>query len=401
MTEKNWQELLVWTFRGERFEEKGIDLRDLENLVHLRAALVELAKLVWKERNPTRERAPKNADDTLELRVFGFDPGSCKVPVYYAAPRPPVQSTWLEPRQDPLDIRTALPEAARRTSSALRHLSDHRRFPDDFPPSVLSDLQTAVTTGLGADESIEIDVVRPKTLGRFLGTFFEGVPEGAQPPDVVAARDASPVVVDAPLREVVAQAVTETATTHRIVTGEVTMANVKGCSATLHADGYDLRIEFPPDREVDVTTALHKHRSVELRVSGTGEIDLRTGRLKKLVAHDLEIVQPVDPEAPSEALFERLASDDPPRLLALLASDLEPAMLTFAAEIAGRELSSEDVVPPLMALLRHPSAVVREGAIYGLAHHPRDDVDRELLRLGADDPSTGVRTAANDVLEGR
>ena len=47
------------------------------------------------------------------------------------------------------------------------------------------------------------------------------------------------------------------------------------------------------------------------------------------------------PETPSEALFERLAAENPQRLLAMLvANELRPALLTYAAEIAGRTFCS-------------------------------------------------------------
>lgn len=185
------------------------------------------------------------------------------------------------------------------------------------------------------------------------------------------------------------------------ITGEVTMANVKGYRATLNCEGNQAQVDFPPEREEDVTSALHEHRVVRLRVRGDGEVDLKTGKLKKLTAEDLEIVRPADPEAPSEALFERLAEHDPARLLALLDDELDPALLTFAADVAGRLLPSDDVVPVLLRLLGHPSPLVREGGVYGLASHITAGVDSALADLVHKDPSPGVRIAARDVLENK
>lgn len=108
-----------------------------------------------------------------------------------------------------------------------------------------------------------------------------------------------------------------------------------------------------------------------------------------------------DPEAPSEALFERLAKQDPQRLVRLLGSKLEPALLTHAAEIAGQNLPSATVVRVLIELLAHASPLVREGAIYGLSAHKGEAIDAAVRDLAERDPSPGVRTAARDVLEGR
>ncbi len=106
--------------------------------------------------------------------------------------------------------------------------------------------------------------------------------------------------------------------------------------------------------------------------------------------------------APSEALFERLAVENPARLLAMLiSSELKPSMLTYAAEIAGRSLPTHQVAPLLIKLLSHESAVVREGAVYGLEEHSGQEVTNELRRVFETDPSPGVRTAAKGALQAR
>jgi len=103
----------------------------------------------------------------------------------------------------------------------------------------------------------------------------------------------------------------------------------------------------------------------------------------------------------SEALFEHLAVSDPLLLIAILNDEgRAPSDLTFAAEIAGGAIADSALVrPPLIKLLDHASAVVREGAIYGLAHH-LDSLTKVRIELVAHtDPSFAVRTAAHECLE--
>ena len=123
------------------------------------------------------------------------------------------------------------------------------------------------------------------------------------------------------------------------------------------------------------------------------------GVVDSIIVEKLAVCTKVpDPEAPCEDLFARLASSDPDRLLRFLdpASDLADHLLTYAAEIAGTELPAARVVPALLRLLSHPSAVVREGAIYGLDHHLGEpDVPRAVIGLADTDPSAGVRAAAS------
>lgn len=101
---------------------------------------------------------------------------------------------------------------------------------------------------------------------------------------------------------------------------------------------------------------------------------------------------------PCEEAFSFLADSHPFELLHLVASGrLEVADLTFAAEIVGRIRDSR-VVSVLFPLLKHVSPVVREGALYGLSAHVDDRVLGAIRAMAAEDPSAGVRAAAEDVL---
>lgn len=76
---------------------------------------------------------------------------------------------------------------------------------------------------------------------------------------------------------------------------------------------------------------------------------------------------------------------------------LPPHLLTFEAEDAGEDPNS---LPELLTLLQHPHAIVREGALYGLAKlaHPelREVIQRHTLE--EHEPSPGVRRAAASLL---
>lgn len=77
---------------------------------------------------------------------------------------------------------------------------------------------------------------------------------------------------------------------------------------------------------------------------------------------------------------------------------LQPHQLTFIAEDLGRR----DPAPicRLLLLSRHPSEVVREGAVYGLApHHDRADVGSRLMMMRDEDPDPHVRRAAEEAIE--
>lgn len=77
---------------------------------------------------------------------------------------------------------------------------------------------------------------------------------------------------------------------------------------------------------------------------------------------------------------------------------IEPSDLTFALELFGKNKNSSMVRRILLKYLKHSSAIVREGAIYGLQRHVNSEVISVLNKLIHSDTSDGVRLAAMDVL---
>jgi hypothetical protein len=73
-------------------------------------------------------------------------------------------------------------------------------------------------------------------------------------------------------------------------------------------------------------------------------------------------------------------------------------MTTFDLEALGDGSDSAAIRTKLIPFLSHPDAVMREGAIYGIARHVDDDVMALIRRMAADDSSDGVRTAAQDLI---
>jgi HEAT repeat protein len=101
----------------------------------------------------------------------------------------------------------------------------------------------------------------------------------------------------------------------------------------------------------------------------------------------------------SELAFETLCALDPSAALAALQSPDAPGyLLTYWAETASDILHPSVVVPALIGLLKHPEAIVREGALLGLQRHddPRILAAAEALLA---DPSQAVRETATGLLE--
>jgi len=102
----------------------------------------------------------------------------------------------------------------------------------------------------------------------------------------------------------------------------------------------------------------------------------------------------------SEELFIALAEQAPQSLAKLLLKDglLDNAELTLAAEAMGRAEDRKLVRQSLTHLLKHQSALVREGAIYGLAELGSLDIRAAVATLARTDTHPGVQRAAKAVL---
>lgn len=110
------------------------------------------------------------------------------------------------------------------------------------------------------------------------------------------------------------------------------------------------------------------------------------------------VVDTANQATPSIAEFERLASEDPARLVAWLPA-LSAPDLTHALEALGTA-DAELALPALTEMVReHPKSYVREGALYGLERLSSQEALAEIARSSTHDPSPGIREVAAEILE--
>lgn len=129
---------------------------------------------------------------------------------------------------------------------------------------------------------------------------------------------------------------------------------------------------------------------------------------KKVVTYGFKVVAvPSSPsslelrgsETLTKADMRRLSISAPHLLVAHMKSrTMRPAQLAFAAEVLGAASDAVAAEQAIRPLLEHPSPLVREGAVYGLAQ-VGSGTSKELLRqVARQDSSPGVREAATEAL---
>jgi len=238
--------LVTHTFKGSRFEDHGIDVDVLPDLVAYKTLLAETAKELWRRRHPGRQRLPKNFEDSLLLKFFEVRPGSAAIPLRR-------EIEWEGPPPLPEALVDELDEAVPLIAETMAAAEEDRLLPQALPKSVLP---------LFAEYG--------KTLRS--GEFIEVLPVAWQRPAryTPAARERLSAWMDQPYDDLVDLA------------GTVTMARVsKPRMSLLLNDGNEVEAVFAPEHEDVVTTALKQHATAKLRVQGRGQFS-GLGKLLRL-----------------------------------------------------------------------------------------------------------------------
>jgi hypothetical protein len=416
MQGKEWEELLTWKLTGSRFDEhEGVDLQDLAGLVILRDVLIEITKALWRRNG--QGRAPRNRPILLRIRGFvdGCQQATIKLARYVPLGREgQTVLGGFEPLLAPTDEFTeTVHEATETLITVISSLNDGKPLPDWFPATTLARLPKLFRTLQPGEaiqlvpaklrEPIPVQVVASASAQSSSGSADANSYE----PYAVAARRTGAVgfEVNASVRERLEEAAhrvneeIEKRMEARAVSGEVWMVSLDGV-AQLHLDdsGDDIELHFSRSMERKVTQALHEHDKWRLRARGKAYLD-KNGTLLVLEAEKVGLAQVPSLSAPSEAMFEALATEDPEKLVSMIRSgELTPGLLTYAVEIAGRVLATDMILPALLELANHPKPVVREGVIYGLSHHRTEEATAALVAL-QNDASAAVRGAALAALQ--
>jgi hypothetical protein len=85
---KGNQELTTLSFVGPRFEDHGLELDVLSELIAYKRLLLETAKELWRRKHPDRERLPRGYEEQWEVKFYGLQEGSTAVPLMRTVDQP-------------------------------------------------------------------------------------------------------------------------------------------------------------------------------------------------------------------------------------------------------------------------------------------------------------------------
>jgi hypothetical protein len=288
---KQRQEIVRHTFKGGRFEDHGLDLDVLPELVAYKAILLAVAKELWHRNNPDRERLPANFEKLFSIKMFSLEPGSVCVPLCREIERGE-QLSLLD------DESNELQQAARLIADLIGAAGRDEPLPSAFPASKLSLFET-YGKSLQDGES-----------------FVITLPDGLQPVEYTRETRQR-------LEQLAARSYEDSVD----VTGAVTMARISSPRMTITLrDGRSIESAFRSQDEDAVTTALKKHSTVRLRARGRG-IFSPNGELQRIV--ELTHVELLEGEVPTFSpgvvpiwrVFEQIMQSVPSDQIDLLPPD--------------------------------------------------------------------------------
>ncbi|HUT53828.1 MAG TPA: hypothetical protein VM658_10595 [bacterium] len=248
-------ELVTHIFKGARFEDHGIDIDVLEELIVYKKILVETAKELWRRHNPDRQRLPKNFEDSLCIKFYELREGSTGVPMMREIEYDNGELPLPRP-EDELD------EAVKVVAEAEDAANNDYPLPDNFPKNIIP-LFDKYGDSLREDESFEHQpanserrIIYNKKTRERLHSWSDGQYE-----DMIE------------------------------LSGEVRAADLDQGNFTIRLDdGTKVAGKFNPSQEEEVTLALREHEKKRLSVKGRGGFSSPEGKLRRIIAVEQMII---------------------------------------------------------------------------------------------------------------
>lgn len=250
------------TFSGPRFDDAGLELDVLSELLAYRKLLIETAKELWRTENRERQRLPKGFEDSIRLKFYSIEAGSTVIPIKRVVTHDDSLLSQPRPNVDEID------EAAQLIDETIAAVSEDRAIPDRMPKTVLP-LLAALGENLREGEAIRTRAVRSLHAAEL----------------TCATRTRVEHLLDAVYEDDVD------------VVGEVRSADVDQRNFAIRTStGMKVPAKFRPEHEAEITDALHDHASCRIAVIGVGEFSVRDASLRRILRVDKLERRPAVPD---------------------------------------------------------------------------------------------------------
>lgn len=247
---KRTKDLTTLTFVGPRFEDHGLDIDVLPELLAYKRLLIETAKELWRAENPTRQRLPKGFEDKLRLKFYDIEKGSTAIPIKRVME---VDEFLL-----PFETTDEVDEAAQLIDESIASIEKDGQLPDRLPRNVIP-MFIELGERLEPDEGLRMRAVRSTAAATY----------------TPISRQRFRALVEKTYDDVLT------------IIGELRAADVdKGTFAVRDTAGKKIPAKFTPEQETFVLQALAEHAQIRVRVTGLAELSERDRSVRRFARID-------------------------------------------------------------------------------------------------------------------
>jgi hypothetical protein len=246
------KKLTTLSFKGPSFEDHGLELNVLEELIQYKRILIETAKELWKTNHPERERLPKGFEDSIRIKFYEICPSSAAVPLYREIEYQDNQMVFDFETEDEINQAVGLIE------SSFDSVNSKAPLPSEFPKSVIPFFENFGKT-LRADDYIQCQSTKRER----------------------------PAIYTFDTRERIINFVAQDYEDLVDLTGEIRLADLDGLNFALRTvDGSKIPGKFEKDQEALIVEGLKNHESCLLHIKGLAQFSSKEALIKKIVRID-------------------------------------------------------------------------------------------------------------------
>jgi len=260
MSEKT-TDLTTIIFKGPMFEDHGLEIDILTELIAYKKLLVDTAKELWKSSHPDRKNLPPGFGDSVRIKFYELGKGSTSVELK--------KIMYSLDGELPLSDDDEFDKAAVMMEDGIGAFQFGTPLPPDLPKNIMESLREMGTT-LGEEDKMVIH----------------------------SPKRAKPVEFTPAIRRKIEDYVECNYVDSIEIEGEVRSADLDNYNFTIRSsDGDKIKGKFKPEQEHLVTEALQHHEQLTLKINGLGEYERNTGKLVRF-----QDVRNIEIKSPAQAL---------------------------------------------------------------------------------------------------
>lgn len=254
--------LTTLSFKGPSFEDHGIELNVLAELIQYKRILIETAKELWRKRHPERERLPKGFEETVRIKFYEICASSAAVPLYSEIEHEDNQMLFDFEAEDELY------DAAELIESGFDSINSEDPLPEEFPKNVVPLFDNFGKT-LREDDYIQSQSSKRDKPANYTQNTRERLIN----------------LVDHDYEDVVD------------ILGEIRLADLDGLNFAIRMDdGSKVIGKFNQEHEPLIIEALRNHEMCRLHLKGLANFSFKDAVIKKIVRIDQIEIKPIERE---------------------------------------------------------------------------------------------------------